>query len=118
MTLAFAFSSTGFAQGTATENVQSGQAASRPKVKVLAETEKLRIYDAIDRPGDISPMTSRPEHVAFWVTGGSLERTFADGSKEAVTGKAGEVTLVTEKRPYSSRNTGEIPIHLIEVWLK
>ena len=118
ITLAFVFSSTAFAQGTAIEKTPPGRAASKPKVKVLAENEKLRIYDAIDRPGDTSPIASWPEHVVFWVNGGSLERTYADGSKEVVTHKAGEVSVVTEKRSYSVKNNGKTSVHLIEVWLK
>ena len=50
------------------------------------------------------------------ISGGTFERTFADGTKQTVTRKSGETALVTEKRAYGVRNAGTATtIHLIEV---
>ena len=118
---ALAVSSAAFAQSMATDKPMAAvpqKMAGQPKIKVIAENEKLQVIDAVDRPGDTAPIASRLGHVVFWVNGGSLERTYADGSKEVVTHKAGAAILVTEKRPYSVKNIGNTPVHLIEVWLK
>ena len=92
--------------------------ASEPMSKVLAENEKLQVLDVVDRPGDVSPAIVRQGRVVHWITGGKLERTYADGSKEVLTRKGGETTLITEKRPYSVKNIGTTSVHLIEVELK
>jgi hypothetical protein len=86
--------------------------------KVLAENEKVKVIDVVERPGDTGPMTSRLGLVVHWVSGGTVERTYADGTKEVVTRKSGETALIAEKRPYSVKNVGKTTTHLIEVQLK
>jgi hypothetical protein len=97
-----------------TSSVKPGE----PATKVIAENEKLRVLDVVDRPGDVSAPTVRQGRVVHWITGGKLERTFADGTKEVLTRKGGETTLITEKRPYSVKNIGTTSVHLVEVELK
>jgi hypothetical protein len=103
--LTFVFSSTVFAQGTTTP-------------KVIAENAKLQVLDNVSRPGDVSPMQSREGLVAYYVHGGTFERTYADGTKEVSERKTGGTLLVTEKRPYSLKNIGKTTIHVITVKLK
>jgi hypothetical protein len=86
--------------------------------KVLAENEKVKVIDVVERPGDTGPMTSRLGLVVHWVSGGTVERTYADGTKEVVTRKSGETALISEKRPYSVKNVGKTTTHLTEVQLK
>ena len=92
--------------------------AAETKTKVLAENDKVQVIDNLAPPGAISPMTSRLGWVAYYVTGGKSERTYADGTKEAVERKAGETFIVTEKRPYALKNVGTTTIHVITVRLK
>jgi hypothetical protein len=105
LALTLAVSSTTFAQGTTTP-------------KVVAENSKLQVMDNVSRPGDISPIQSREGLVAYYVSGGKTERTYADGTKEVIERKAGETFIVTEKRPYSLKNVGKTTIHIITVKLK
>jgi hypothetical protein len=63
-------------------------------------------------------MRSREGPFTYSISGGSLERTYADGTKEVVTRKSGESFLNKEKRPYSTKNVGKTTIHLIAVQLK
>ena len=92
--------------------------AAEATQKVIAENEKLKVIDVIQKPGDTGPMASRLGLVVHWVTGGKIERTYADGTKEVITRKAGETALITEKRQYSVKNIGTSTTHLIEVELK
>jgi mannose-6-phosphate isomerase-like protein (cupin superfamily) len=89
--------------------------AAEPKQKVLDENEKLQVIDVVEKPGDTGPMMSRLGNVFYVVSGGTFERTFADGTKEVTPRKTGDVVLVKEKRPYSVKNIGKTTIHLIEV---
>src|SRR5215471_3675152 len=99
-------------------SMASSDRPGEPMSKVIAENEKLRVLDVVDKPGDVSAPTVRQGRVVHWITGGKLERTYADGTKEVLTRKGGETTLITEKRPYSVKNIGQTSVHLIEVELK
>lgn len=83
--------------------------------KLIAESDKIRVYDIVQRPGDSGPVMSRFGSFIYVVDGGSIERTYADGSKVVVHRKAGDSILNDEKRPYSVKNVGETTIHLIVV---
>ena len=48
------------------------------------------------------------------ITGGTFERTFADGTKQVTPRKAGEAAIVKETRPNAVKNVGTTTIHLIE----
>lgn len=82
--------------------------------KVLAENEKVVVTDSLIKPGDVGAMSDRYGMVYYYVTGGSLERTFSDGSKDTVTRKSGEAFIVNDKRPYA----GKTVMHLISIKLK
>ena len=89
--------------------------AAEATQKPLTESDKLRVIDVIEKPGDTGAMATRTGQVIYVVDGGTFERTFADGSKLTVTRKSGETALITEKRAYSVRNAGTTTIHLIEI---
>ena len=92
--------------------------SSEPTQKVIAENDKVQVTDVVDKPGDVSPSTVRQGWVVHWITGGKLERTYADGKKEVLNRKGGETTLITEKRAYSVKNIGTTNVHLIEIKVK
>jgi quercetin dioxygenase-like cupin family protein len=104
--ITWAVSGTAFAQGATTTP------------KVVAENSKLQVLDNVSRPGDVSPMQSRDGLVAYYVSGGTTERTYADGKKEVIERKTGEALIVSEKRPYSLKNVGKTTMHIITVKLK
>ena len=92
--------------------------AAETTTKVLAENDKVQVIDNVAPPGAISPITSRLGLVAYYVKGGTSERTYADGTKEVIERKTGETFIVTEKRPYALKNVGKTTIHVITVRLK
>ncbi len=116
--LALVASSPAFAQGMAMEKGGAMKAAGQVTIKTIAENEKLLVTDGMSRPGDVTVMQSREGWVYHYMAGGRVEHTFADGSKEVVTRKTGETLLVTEKRPFASKNVGTTTIHTVVVRLK
>ncbi len=110
-------SGTAFAQGTAMSKMPMGQTGQVTR-RVIAENAKLTVSDVLYRPGDSGSVSSKEGVVAYIVSGGTIERTFADGSKEAVPHRTGETLLIAEKRPYSTKNIGKTTVHEIVVQLK
>jgi len=92
--------------------------AAAPTTKVLAEDEKVRVLDITQKPGDSGASAVRTGAIVYVLSGGMLERTFADGTKETNARKAGEAVIVKETRAYSVKNVGTTTVHLIEVLKK
>jgi hypothetical protein len=113
--LALACSTPVFAQGMA---MQKGGAAHQRTQTVLAENEKVLVSDIVYRPGDAGAASSKDGLVVYHLSDGTIERSYADGSKKVVVYKAGQTTIIAEKRPYSTKNIGKTVIHEIVVQLK
>ena len=118
MALTLAFSPATFAQTTAMEKGGAVQIAHQRTLTVLAENEKLQVIDVVYQPGDTGAASSKDGLVVYHLSAGTIERSFADGSKQVVTYKAGQTTIIAEKRPYSTKNIGNTAIHEIVVQLK
>jgi hypothetical protein len=118
MALTLTFSTGALAQGMKMDKPMAGQAAGASTRKVIGENEKLIVTDTVTRPGEGTAMQSREGWVYIYVSGGKVERTYADGSKEVVPRKSGQVVLNNEKRPYSTKNIGTTTVHIIVVHLK
>ncbi len=114
-TFSLAVSSTAFAQGMAMEKGGTMRTAHQRTRTVLAENEKFLVADVVYQPGDTGAASSKDGLVVYHVSGGTIERTYADGSKKVVTYKTGQTTIIAEKRPYSTKNIGKTAIHEIVV---
>jgi len=88
--------------------------AAEPTIKTLAEDATTQVLDVVEHPGDTSAAQKRTGNVIYVITGGTLERSFADGTKQTATRKAGEAAIISEKRPYGVKNVGTTTVHLIE----
>jgi hypothetical protein len=88
--------------------------AAEATTKVLAENDKMQVIDVIEKPGDTGAMAVRLGNAIYMISGGTFERTFADGTKQVTPRKTGEAAIVSEKRPYSVKNIGTTTIHLIQ----
>jgi hypothetical protein len=93
---------------------QSGAGTS----KTVFENNKVVVTDNVLKPGDASPSSVRGGRVLYYITGGTLERTFADGTKESVTRKTGQAVMNSETRPYAVTNTGKTTVRVITVMVK
>jgi len=118
MALTLAFSTAAFPQSTAMEKGGAVQTAHQRTLRVLAENEKLQVIDVVYQPGDTGAASSKDGLAVYHLSAGTIERTFADGSKKVVTYKAGQTTIIAEKRPYSTKNIGKTVVHEIVVQLK
>ncbi len=118
MALTLAFSTAAFAQSIAMEKGGAVQAAHQRTLTVLAENEKLQVINVVYQPGDTGAASSKDGLVVYHLSAGTIERSYADGSKKVVTYKAGQTTIIDEKRPYSTKNIGKTAVHEIVVQLK
>jgi hypothetical protein len=87
-------------------------------IKEIQQNDKVRVYEAIYQPGDVSPSVKRPMRVIHALKGGKLERTYDDGKKEISEWKTGETRIVSEERAYSVKNVGKGVVDLFIVALK
>ena len=74
--------------------------------------------DNVLKPGEESPSQDRAGLILYYISGGTVDRTFADGKKETVTRKTGQALVNPEKRPYAVTNTGKTTLHVITIKLK
>jgi hypothetical protein len=86
--------------------------------KTVFENDKVLVGDNVLKPGEESPSQDRSGLVLYYISGGTLERTFADGTKESIVRKTGQSLMNTEKRPYAVTNTGKTTVHVITIKLK
>jgi hypothetical protein len=93
-------------------------AAGEVTLKEIEQNDKLRVYEAIYQPGDVSPSAKRAMRVVHALKGGTLERTYADGKKETLEWKTGETRIISEEQAYAVKNIGKGVVHLLVVALK
>ncbi len=116
--LTLAFSTAAFAQGTKMDMPMAGATAGQMTQKTLDENAEVAVTDVVAKPGETSPLQSRPMRVGYVVSGGTFERTYADEKKEVILEKAGETKLLDISKPYALKNIGKTTIHTIIVNLK
>jgi hypothetical protein len=96
-------------------------AGAQPKpgmTKTVFENDKITVVDNVLKPGEESPSQDRGGLILYYISGGTVERTFADGKKETITRKTGQALVNPEKRPYAVTNTGKTTLHVITIKLK
>jgi hypothetical protein len=96
-------------------------AGAQPKPgmsKTVFENDKVVVLDTVVKPGEGLPSADRSGAIYYYISGGKVERTFADGTKETVSRKTGQALMNSEKRPYAVANTGTTTVHVISFKLK
>jgi hypothetical protein len=96
-------------------------AGAQPKPatsKTVFENDKVAVIDSVSKPGEGLPTGVRGGEILYYLSGGKIERTFADGTKATVTRKTGQALVNSEMRPYSTMNVGSTTVHVIAVKLK
>jgi len=96
---------------------------AQDKPKVLAENNKVVVTEAnpLAVGATITPAAPQgPLFVRYYLSGGTLEYTYADGTKENITRKAGTAVIIssTDKRPTSVKNIGKTALRSIVVNVK
>ena len=85
--------------------------------KQTLDNERVRVFDVTFKKGATAPRHSHPDHLAYIVTGGKLELTLADGTKQVVDGKPGQ-TFFLPAQAHSTKNIGNSTVHVIVTELK
>jgi hypothetical protein len=93
-------------------------AAGEVTLKEIEQNDRVRVYEATYKPGDVSASAKRPMRVVHALQGGTLERSYADGTKDTVQWKTGDTRILSEERPYAIKNVGKSVVHLFVVALK
>ena len=96
----------------------AGAQAKPGMTKTVFENDKIAVMDNVLKPGEESPSQDRAGLILYYLSGGTVERTFADGTKQTVTRKTGQSLVNPEKRPYAVTNTGKTTLHVITIKLK
>ena len=98
---------------------KADKAGLQVSVKVIAEDAKVRVTEATWAPGAVNPSPASSQvRVVRAIKGGTLERTYADGKKERVEWKEGQVRINQPGPAFTNRNVGTTPIVLYIVALK
>jgi hypothetical protein len=88
-------------------------------VKVLHEDDKVRVTETTTKPGEMSASVVRGVRVVRILQGGTQERTYADGKKEKIERKAGQVIVAgPDKQAYFNTNIGKTTIMTYTVNIK
>jgi len=122
--VALAFATSAIAQDKAKPAAEKPKAAAETKAsagqgtrKVLIDNEKVIVVETRYKPGEASEMRERNARVTRALTSGDMERTYADGKKEVVHWKAGDVKY-SPKATFVNKNVGKTEVVLFVTTLK
>jgi len=100
------------------QDKKADKGAPKAVIKVVAENAKVIATETTYAPGAESN-TSRAElRVVRALSGGTLQRTYADGKKEKVVYKTGQVRINEPGPTYTTKNVGKTTVRLYVVRLK
>ena len=105
--------------GAALSQDKKGKIPERTQ-KVLLENDRVRVTETVYPPGGGTNTPTQPGYRITRATkGGTLERTYADGKKEKVVFKDGEVReSQAAAAPYNLKNLGKSEVVLYTVTIK
>src|SRR5881628_851012 len=86
-----AFFVAGAIAGPAMAQEKAKPDAPKASLKVLLENDKVRVYEARIPAGAEAANIARPYRIGRALTAATMQRVYADGRKETVQWKAGEV---------------------------
>jgi len=108
-----------FAQQALAQDKKMDKGASKATMKVLQENAKVRAYEVSFAPGaENKSIPATSTRVVRALAGGTLERTYADGRKEKVTYKTGQVRINEASPAFTTKNIGKSEIRLYVVQVK
>jgi hypothetical protein len=116
--VAFVFS--GFTIDALAQDKKADKGAPKATIKVLQENDKVRAFETTFAPGaENTAVPSSATRVVRALSGGTLERTYADGKKEKVQYKTGEVRINNPSATaYTAKNIGKTEVKLYVVQVK
>lgn len=107
--LAFATATPAMKHEMAQEKAKEVKATNT--TKVLHEDDRVRVVEFTTKPGENGANRVRGKRVTRVLQGGTFERNYADGRKETVEFKTGEVRVAgPDKEAYWPKNIGKTTI--------
>ena len=102
------------------QDKKADKGGAKATMKVIAENAKLRAYEVTFAPGaENTAVPSSQTRAVRALAGGTLQRTYADGKKEDVVYKAGDVRInEPSAATYTAKNIGKSEVKLYIVLLK
>ena len=101
------------------QDKKADKGAAKATIKVLQENDKVRVFETTFAPGAVNTaVPSSATRVVRALSGGTLERTYADGKKEKVVYKTGEVRINQPSPAYTVKNIGKSEVKLYVVHVK
>jgi len=98
---------------------KAAKGAAKATMKVIAESAKARAYEVTFAPGaENTAVPSSSVRVVRALAGGTLQRTYADGKKENIVYKTGQVRINEPGPAYTTKNIGKTTVKLYVVRLK
>ena len=105
--------------GSVTASMAQDKAgAGAPTTKVLLDNAKVRVTETTWKPGQENTPNSSIYRVGRALTNGTMQKTFADGKKEVVNRKAGDVYFLEPSAAYTNKNIGMTPFTTFNVQMK
>lgn len=85
---------------------------------ILAEDDKFQVFEIRQKPGEVNTPSTAGTRVIRALKGGSLLRTYPDGSTEKSNWDTGEVQIQGPGPQYTVKNIGDSEVVLYVVRLK
>jgi len=82
----------------------------------LMENERVRIFKAIFKPGDIAQMHHHPDHVVYVLKGGNL-KLISEGKTDNLNLENDKALFLSEQ-VHEAQNVGQSTVELLVVELK
>jgi hypothetical protein len=108
----------GMASSAVAQDKAAKGAATDVSDKVLLDNAKVLVRLRTFKPGVEAKNPNTSTRIIRVLKGGTLERTYADGKKEAKTRKAGEVYMNEPGQAFTNKNIGKTDVQLYIVQLK
>ena len=87
--------------------------------KVLHDDDRVRVVENTTKPGEMGANLVRGVRVVRFLSGGTQERTYADGKKETIERTTGQVIVAgPDKQAYFAKNIGKTTIITYTVNIK
>jgi len=85
--------------------------------KSVFENERIRVNEITFAPGAKIAMHAHPDHVVYWLSGGTLRISTPDGKSMEVNAKPGDVTWLPATQ-HAAENIGKTDVKAVQVELK
>ena len=109
--LAFATATPAMKHEMAQDKMKVKEVKATNTIKVLHEDDRVRVTETTTKPGENGGNLVRGKRVVRYLKGGTQERNYADGRKEKVERKTGEVFVAgPDKEAYWIKNVGKTNI--------